>query len=114
MAQERRFERDQFRGDDRPEDRQDWNYGRGRESWRGHSEEGDWPERSYYGRGRETGYGEFYGRGRESRFGSGAGYRTGYPGEAGEKGGALPLRALFLCLWRAGAPWQIDFRNHRS
>lgn len=76
MAQQRRSQRDRFRGYDQPDDRQNWDYGRGRDFTRGmgRTESGD-SGQSFYGYGREREYPEGYGRGGE--YGRYAGERWG-------------------------------------
>jgi BON domain len=86
MADQRRYERDEFRDDDRSEDRKDWSYGHGR-SWPGPRDDRDWPERSHYGysRGRPGNYGEAMG-GRGNTLGElGFGGDDRSPGYAGER-----------------------------
>ncbi len=87
MADQRRYERDQFRDDeDRMQDPQGWTYGRGR-SRPGPRDDRDWSERSHYGysRGRMSGYGEGVG-GRGNTLGElGYGGDDRSPGYAGER-----------------------------
>jgi len=85
MADQRRYERDEFRHDERMEHRKDWSYGHGR-SWPGPRDDRDWPERSHYGysRGRPGNYGEAMG-GRGNTLGElGFGGDDRSPGYAGE------------------------------
>jgi osmotically-inducible protein OsmY len=72
MADQRRYERHQFRDDDRMENRQDWTYGRGR-PWPGPRDDRDWVERTHYG----------YSRGRMGDYGKGVGGRGNTLGELG-------------------------------
>jgi osmotically-inducible protein OsmY len=86
MADQRRYERDQFRDDDdRMRDPQEWTYGRGR-SWPGPRDDRDWAERTHYGQGRGRFYDEGVG-GRGNTLGDiGFGGNDRSPGYAGERG----------------------------
>jgi hypothetical protein len=86
MADQRRYERDEFRDDDRMQDPQAWTYGRGR-PWPGPRDDRDWAERTHYGysRGRIGNYGEDVG-GRGNTLGElGFGGDDRSPGHAGER-----------------------------
>ncbi|MGE0005480.1 MAG: BON domain-containing protein [Parvibaculaceae bacterium] len=92
MAGQRRYERHQFRDEDRMEDRQDWTYGHGRRSWQGRDDDERY-QRSIYGRGSGASYGdgdahgESRGRGRDRHFGERLGFEGDdrSPGLAGER-----------------------------